>query len=184
MGHRANFVLIKNGKAQAFYDHWGALACTLSLEQGAKRLWNEVQELNERVDELMDWAFAEGGFLIDYDERVCIAFGSVDVDADEMPEEYQADVRATLDAYRAGWGQFVRHIEKGWRGYTMIWDDRGVDAFAKHLERRKITSIKTQKPSHPKSYAKAKPDVVVVPEVTPKGKSSTSTKRVTKKKVT
>lgn len=128
----------------------------------------------------MDWAFAEAGFLIDYDERVCIAFGMPDVDVDDVPDEYQTDVRSTVDAFRAGWSEFVRHIEKGWRGYTMIWDDRGVDVFAAHLARRKITSIKTAKPSHPTSYAKAKPEVVVVPEAAPKPKKSTSARRTGK----
>lgn len=176
-------MLIKDGKARAFYDHWGALACTLSLEDGAKRLEKDVPKHYEEVDELMDWAFAEAGFLIDYDERVCIAFGSVDVEVDEIPEEHQSDMQTTLGAFRAGWAEFVAHIEKGWRGYRMIWDDRGVDAFSAHLARRKITSIKTAKPSHPKSYANAKPDVVVVPEAAPKKKGWPTAKRATKKKV-
>lgn len=181
MGHRANFVLIKDGKARAFYDHWGALACTLSLEEGAKRLEKEVPKMYEAVDELMDWGFAEAGFLIDYDERICIAFGHPDVDMDEMPEEYQDELRKTLDAFDAGWAEFVKFIEKGWRGYSMIWDARGVDAFAAHLERRKITTIKTAEPSCPPSYKKAKPEVVQVPDVAPKKKAATPVKRAPKK---
>jgi len=183
MGHRANFVLIKDGKARAFYDHWGALACTLTLEEGAKRLEKEVPKLYEPVDELMDWGFAEAGFLIDFDEHICIAFGSPDVDMDDMPEEYQDGIRTSIEAFHSGWAEFVHFIEKGWRGYKMIWDDRGVDAFAAHLERRKISSIKTQKPSAPAQYAKAKPEVVTVPDVAPKGKKQAPAKRATKKSV-
>lgn len=165
MGHRANFVLIRDGKAKAYYDHWGALACTLSLEEGAKKLEKSVPKLYERVDELMDWGFAEAGFLIDYDERVCIAFGMPDVDMDDMPEEYQEQVQRPIDALHEGWESFVRYIEKGWLGYSMIWDSRGVDAFAAHLERRKITAVKTAEPSAPKEYATARPEVVIVAEV-------------------
>lgn len=178
MGHRANFVLIKDGKAKAFYDHWAALGCTLSLEEGAKRLEKSVPKLYESTDELMDWAFAEAGFLIDYDERLCIAFGIPDVNVDEMPEDYQEEMRSSVEAFFAGWETYVRSMEKVWRGYKMIWDDRGVDAFAEHLKRRGITTIKTQKPSH--SAKTAEPEVVVVPEVAPK-KNQTGAKKSTKK---
>lgn len=180
MGHRANFVLVKNGKAKAFYDSWAALGCTLSLEEGAKSLEKSVPKLYESTDELMDWGFAEAGFLIDYDERVCIAFGTPDVDLDDMPEDYQEELRSSVEAFFAGWEPYVRSIEKVWRGYTMIWDDRGVDAFAEHLKRRDITTIKTQKPSHPKSMAKSKPEVVVVAESAPKKKSSAAPKSTQK----
>lgn len=182
MGHRANFVLIRDGKAEAYYDHWGALVCTLSLEEGAKKLEKSVPKVYERVDELMDWGFAEAGFLIDYDERVCIAFGMPDVDMDDMPEEYQEQVRGPLDALHEGWEAFVKYIEKGWPGYTMMWDRRGVDAFAAHLERRKITSVKTAKPSAPKKYAKAKPEVVVVGEAATKKAAAKAAKSPQKKK--
>jgi hypothetical protein len=184
MGHRANFVLIEGAQAQAFRDQWAALACMLSLEEGARRLKKQVPEIYERTDGLMDWAFAEGGFLIDYDEKVCIAFGYVDVDMDDIPEEHQEIMRPLLDAFHAGWAEYVHFIEKGWRGFTMILDGRGVDAFAQHLEKRKITSIKTATPSHPKSVAKDQPEVVVVPEVAKKatgaGKSKTTTASVKK----
>lgn len=175
MGHRANFVLIRNGQAKAFYDQWAALGCTLSLDEGAKRLEKSVPKVYEAIDELMDWAFAEAGFLIDYDERICIAFGSPDVDLEEMPEDYREEIRATLDAFDGGWAEFVRHIKKGWRGYTMIWDGRGVDAFADHLRRRGITAIKTAKPSAPKSVKNRAPEVVVVPEAKSKGSTKRST---------
>lgn len=173
-------MLIQDGKARAFCDQWAALACTLSLEDGVKRLLKDVPKLYEAADELMDWAFAEAGFLIDTDERVCIAFGSPDVDLDDMPEDYRDAVRATLDAFDAGWPAFVEHIKKGWPGYTMMWDGRGVDAFAEHLQRRGITTIKTAKPAHPKSVAKKKPDVVLVPAATPK-RSHSSANRSSKK---
>ncbi len=171
MGHRANFVLVKDGQANAFYDSWAALGCTLSLEEGAKKLETSVPKLYESTDELLGWEFAEAGFLIDYDERICIAFGIPDIDMSDIPDECRDDIQATLDAFDAGWRDFVFFIEHGWRGFTMIWDRRGVDAFAVHLERRAITSIKTAKPSHPKYMAKAKPEVVVVPEVGAKRKT-------------
>jgi hypothetical protein len=164
MGHRANFVLIKDGKAKAFYDNWAAPSCSLSLMEGAKRLENSVPKLYKSVDELMDWAFAEGGFLIDYDERICIAFGTPDVDLENIPKDYRGGIQASVDAFLAGWEAYVRSMEEVWRGYTMIWDDRGVDAFAEHLKRRAITTIKTQKASHPDT---GETEVVVVAEEAP-----------------
>ncbi len=162
MGHRANFVLIEDGKARAFEDQWAALGCTLSLEEGAKKLKRELPKVYAATEELMDWAFAEAGILIDYDERVCIAFGHPEVNLEELPEEYAAEIREVMEAFEAGWPTFVSFIAKGWAGFTLVWDGRGVDAFALHLARRKITSIKTQPASHPRSTAKEKPVVVVV----------------------
>lgn len=162
MGHRANFVLIEDGKARAFEDQWAALGCTLSLELGAKKLKRDLPKVYAATEELMDWAFAEAGILIDYDERLCIAFGYPEIDLSELPEEHAADVRAVMEAFEAGWPTFVSYIARGWAGFTLIWDARGVDAFAAHLKRRAITSIKTQPASHPRSTAKEKPVVVVV----------------------
>lgn len=162
MGHRANFVLIEEGKARAFEDQWAALGCTLSLEEGAKKLKRELPKVYAATEELMDWGFAEAGILVDYDERVCIAFGHPEVNLEELPEEYAAEIREVMEAFEAGWPTFVSFIAKGWAGFTLVWDERGVDAFAAHLKRRAITSIKTQAASHPKSTAKEKPVVVVV----------------------
>ena len=128
------------------------------------RLKRVVPKLYEPTDELMEWAFAEGGFLIDYDEKVCIAFGYPDVDLEDMPEEHQDGVREGLEALNVGWPAFVTHIEQGWRGFTMVWDGRGVEAFALHLKKRAITSIDTSKASHPASQASHEPEVVVVPK--------------------
>ena len=162
MGHRANFVLIEDGKARAFEDQWAALGCTLSLEEGAKKLKRELPKVYAATEELMDWGFAEAGILVDYDERVCIAFGHPEVNLEELPEEYAAEIREVMEAFEAGWPTFVSFIAKGWAGFTLVWDERGVDAFAAHLKRRAITSIKTQAASHPKSTAKTKPIAVVV----------------------
>ena len=181
MGHRANFVLIEKGAAEAFHDQWAALGCTLMLEEGAAKLKREVRQLFEPTTELMDWAFAEGGFLIDYDQKRCIAFGSPDVDLDEMPEDDAEATRALVDAFYEGWPSFVAHVAKGWQGFTLVWDERGVDAFAEHLAAAGIASIETQKPSAPRSTARTKPIEVIVTTSAPAKKKAPAKKAPAKK---
>lgn len=153
MGHRANFVLVRGAKPRAFTDSWAALGATLMLSEGADAVEKLVPKLHAPTKALLDWAFAEGGFLVDYDERVCIAFGAPELDVGDLPEEYQAQLLEALGAFDAGWPSYVAFLADGWPGFTMIWDERGVDAFAEHLTRRGLTGIRCAKPSHPKSIA-------------------------------
>jgi hypothetical protein len=44
---------------------------------------------------------------------------------------------------------FLVAIAPQWIGWTLEWNDHGVDAFAAHLEARSIRTIKTQPPSAP-----------------------------------
>ena len=68
MGHRANFVVIRNGEAKAYYDNWAAVGCIFSFAAGPDEACEAVSHY-EPTNELMDWAFAEGGYLIDFDEK-------------------------------------------------------------------------------------------------------------------
>jgi hypothetical protein len=44
---------------------------------------------------------------------------------------------------------FLKFIAPRWAGWKLVWDGRGVDAFAAHLAERDIRSIQTQPPKHP-----------------------------------
>lgn len=161
VGERANYVLIDGGKAKVFHAQWGARDCLLRLAEGAEGLKRSVPEGAREETTLMDGVWAEGGILIDYDARVCVAFGEVDVEFDEMPEESRDALRDSCAAIELGWSMYVEHIAEGWRGFTMVRDARGVDAFAEHLRRRGITSIHTWPASHPADVPP--PESVVVP---------------------
>jgi hypothetical protein len=158
MGHRADYVIIRNNKAKAYYDHWGALGCLFVLDDGPKGI-EEMASGNEEVSELMDWAWAEGGFLLDHDEKRCITFGYVDLDLDDMPQEHVESTKAFMDA-AGDPAKLFALVAPRWKGWTLEWNERGADAFAAHLAKRGITSIKTQKPST--RNGREKPYVVTI----------------------
>jgi hypothetical protein len=156
MGQRANYVIIRANTAAAFYDHWGALGCLYSFAEGPDKAANAASA-SSRTDELQDWAFAEGGYLLDFDEKRAIVFGypgGADigdlaelVDLGQLGDTAQqslASAAAIDDAFDRGPLDYLRLVSAAWAGWSLEWDDRGVDAFAAHLERRLIRSIKVQ----------------------------------------
>ncbi|MEW6735975.1 MAG: hypothetical protein AB1489_32070 [Acidobacteriota bacterium] len=153
MGHRANFIIIRNGVAKAYYDQWAALGCVYTFAAGPEEACAAAEQM-EPTTELMDWAFAEGGYLLDFDQYKAIGFGYPDdigefedLDCQEVDEVLAlqeinaAFERSSLD--------FLQHIVPHWTGWLLEWDDRGVDAFAAHLRSRGITTILTQVDSYP-----------------------------------
>ena len=172
MGHRANFVVIRGGDARAYFDSWAALGCIHSVADGPEDAAASAAEF-EATDELLDWAFMEGGYLVDFEEKTLIVFGltdedladefsefeddeeeggdeadeldELDDDADESGEDEDADVEEwDEEAERSSALAFLQGIAPKWKGWTLRWDQRGADAFAEHLGRRGITGIKTQ----------------------------------------
>ena len=168
MGHRANFVVIRNGKAQAYYDSWAALGCVHCVADGPDDAAASAAEFDP-TDELLDWAFMEGGYLVDFDEKVLIVFGLTEDDLgdefSELDEEEGADDEVEViedpagesddesdddgdewdkEAERASAAGFLQGIAPKWKGWTLRWDQRGADAFAEHLARRGLSGIKTQ----------------------------------------
>ena len=151
MGHRANFVLIRGGEARAYYDQWAALGCAFDFAAGPEHAV-AAAEATQPTSELMDWAFAEGGYLLDFDERRAIVFGhGGEMMADELAELGLDDAGEPGEAGEAGAGalELLRSAAPRWAGWLLVWDDRGVDAFAEHLERRGIGTITTRPRSHP-----------------------------------
>jgi hypothetical protein len=156
MGHRANFVVIRNGQAKAYYDNWAALGCMHSFAAGPDGACEALSQY-EPTDELMDWAFAEGGYLIDFDEKKAIVFGCP-VDLDEFTDpDVDADEQFpdSTPAFEEGGLPFLQQIGPNWVSWKLVWDDHGVDAFAAHLRRRSIAGIVVQPDSHPPDTSEA-----------------------------
>lgn len=154
MSHRANYVVIREGAAKAYYEQWGALGCIYQFAGGPADALAATQAAAE-TNELLDWAFAEGGYLIDFDQRKAIVFGMpgdpIDpAEFDELegfdPAEFEESARLEK-AFEAGPEEFLRSIAAKWAGWHLTWNDRGVDAFAAHLAARGITNIAVQPPS-------------------------------------
>lgn len=154
MGHRANYVLIQNGTATAFYDQWRAMGCIYAFAGGPNEA-AAVASAAQPTTELLDWAFAEGGFLLDFDEKRAIIFGmpGEPMDPADLAELCDVDPAEVQQAdplgqtLEAGPEEYLRSITLQWAGWSLSWDDRGVDSFAAHLSRRQIAGIVAQPPS-------------------------------------
>ncbi len=132
MGHRANYVIVRDGSAQAFRSQWGAMSCLGVLGEGPDRAEASARD-NDPEEQLMDWCWAEGGYLIDYDQRVCLAFGH--------PPEPTDDDKETW--VRANGASYLKRIASNWPRWRLVLDCRGVDAFVEHLRRRGIEKHRT-----------------------------------------
>lgn len=161
MGHRANFVIIENDEANAYFDQWAGLGAVQSLTDGPDAAADIAREFDP-TDELLDWAFAEGGYLLDFDEQVLICFGGLgdgeddysDYESDEEEDDFDEDEEdeyedGELVDYSAKYREFFEEIAPEWEGWSLRWDERGVDAFAEYLAQRGIHSIQCQEESHP-----------------------------------
>jgi len=151
MGHRANFVVIEEGAAKVFYDQWGAMGCLYAFAGGPDSAVEAVAEMEEAA-ELMEWAFAEGGYLIDRDRKAAIVFGTTfdEIEAfDDLDDDVATPMREVNAAMDAGPRGFLEHVASAWPGWKLTWDDRGTDAFSAHLRSRGIATIATQPDSHP-----------------------------------
>jgi hypothetical protein len=155
MGHRANFVLIREGNARAFHDQWAALGSTWAFAGGPGAAVSAAEQASP-TSELLEWAFAEAGYLLDFDEKQAIVFGypePIDFDLEDLDgiegfDQAELDGPARLfAALEQSPLDFLRAIAPHWEGWLLHWDERGVDAFAAHLARRGISSIATQPPA-------------------------------------
>lgn len=176
MGHRANFVVIEQGVAKAWVDNWAGIAAPYELADGPAMALKSLAEY-QSTSELLDWAFAEGGYLLDFEQRLAIVFGDLPDPDDEFGDEgddetgdddeasevidleddvVDADDDETDDfdhhAYSvARYQDYFAEIAPHWAGWTLRYDERGVDAFALHLASRGMTTIQCQPLSHPES---------------------------------
>ncbi len=79
MGHRANYVLIENGKAYIYFSRWGALDIPAMLLAGPESAISYVRALTTD-DHLQNEDWAEGGVILDVDRRLLRFFGGGDVE--------------------------------------------------------------------------------------------------------
>jgi hypothetical protein len=150
MGVRANFVIIRNGHAKAYYDQWAAMECLCYFAAGPDEACEVVSQF-EPANGLMEWVSAEGGYLIDFDEKKAIVFGC-QVEFDEFAgSDASTDdqFRESNSPFEQGELAFLQHVGPRWPGWKLVWDEHGVDAFAAHLRSRNIDDIAIQPDSHP-----------------------------------
>lgn len=135
MAHRGYFVIIRDDQAQGYSDKWAGMECLTDLAQGPGR----ALEFAMTCDPFTHfWCHLdlEGGYLIDFDERVVISFGNLYTTVPSS-EPGQPLVETFYDSPLA----FLKHLATNWRGWMLIWDKRGTEVFVEHLRRRNIATI-------------------------------------------
>lgn len=127
MGHRANFVLIRNGQARAYYDQWAAMGCVHQFAAGPGAAARAVEVLSDTT-ELLEWAFAEGGYLIDFDRKEALVFGPspVEFGLDDLGEfedlvspEELAEAAYLDQALASSPDSFLQLVQPQWHGWLL-----------------------------------------------------------------
>ena len=88
MGDRAQLMVLKNGRYDIHFDHWGALSLPGYLFWGPKTALAYFKN-NEKIEEWLDDVWAEGAALLDLDLRNLLFFGGEDLNCDvRLREEF------------------------------------------------------------------------------------------------
>lgn len=134
MSQRADFVIIRENKANAYTDEWGALGCIYMFGDGPDSAVQQTANMEEMT--VLDAVFTEAGFLIDFDQKTAIVFGYPSFGEELGEKGAQIDTAISKNELA-----YLQHITPNWPGWHLIWDYRGVEAFADHLNGRSFTNI-------------------------------------------
>ena len=97
MGHRANLVVLREGRWTLYYDHWCANRLSTELLWGPTLATAFVEQRTPTPGRWLDPVWAEGGCVIDHDASVLLWFGGEDTAYEIVAR------RATLDLMRRVW---------------------------------------------------------------------------------
>ena len=115
MGHRANLVTVENNEPRIYYSHWRAQDTPNILAQGLEFCEKYFKEFNED-GWLMDNAWAEGGILINKDQKKVLIFGGSETDYTPALQRL-----------------YCKHITRIWKNWTVHWCSKGNVDIAEHL---------------------------------------------------
>jgi len=132
VGQRANLILVERGRPVVYYTHWRANTLPRDLFWGPRYAlpFFRSQRLIEDGT-LLDEVWAEGGAVLDEDEKLLLLFGGED-------ERYEVPLQRT----------YLRLARHTWDGWQVRWAHEGVAEIADHLGRPR-TEVLTAKESRP-----------------------------------
>ena len=155
MSHRANYVIVEDGVAVAYFNSYGAMGAIYGAAKGPDEFSDELTYETEEVDELMDSAFAEAAVLIDHDAKQCILYGYswgpeywVDGDGNPFPDLVELD-----ELLAESPDKFIAKIQPAWDGWDLKFDERGIDAVTEYLRDNDL-SLKAATKRQSKKVAK------------------------------
>lgn len=115
MGLRANLIIIENGKIEIYYTHTQAENTPNILAQGLEFCEKHFRNFDES-NRLMNNTWAEGGILMDKDQKKVLIFGG-------------ADIAFTPALQRL----YCKYMTKIWKNWTVHWCSKGNIDFAEYL---------------------------------------------------
>ena len=116
MGHRTNLIIIENGEKTVYYDHWIAINLDKTLFWDFQFAREYIRAQEEFKGAWLDELFAEGGAVLDIDNKYLLLFAC---------DKIQRDV-----PYRR---KFVELQQQIWEGWTVEWANRGVVDMAEYV---------------------------------------------------
>ncbi len=134
MAQRADFVIVKKGKATAYFDKWGDLGCLSAFADGPESALEFTSHM-KKISKL-DAVFAEGGYLLDFDQKIAIVFGSPVLD-----DDFDEQAKQINDALGESELAYLNYVANVWTGWKLTWDYAGVESFVKYLKEQEITAI-------------------------------------------
>ena len=115
MGHRSNFVIIKERQINIYYSHWGAISIPKDIFYGPQITIDYIQSL-QPVEALLDDLWCEGAVLVDLDNKQLVFWGG---DAYEYP---------SVRKY------FISLLQLNWEGWGIRWAEQGIIDIAQYLQ--------------------------------------------------
>jgi hypothetical protein len=114
MGHRANFVIVQDGRRSLYYSRWAAVTIPQSLFFGPELAIRYVERL-EPTDALLDEVWCEGAAIIARDDHRLLFF--------------VGDIRYTPELRR----DFLPLLGHNWPGWEIHWAHQGIVDVALYL---------------------------------------------------
>lgn len=131
MSAAAVFIVVRNGDAKIYFNKWAAELCLLDLEVGPDvALEQAIDSDNEEID---DFPFSEAGYLLDFDTKSLIFYGSLGSVLEQL-ELGQFEDPESPEAIST----FVNAITPKWTGWAIRTDDIDNTQIGAHLESRGI----------------------------------------------
>ena len=157
MSERSNVVIIRDGKADAFFDSYGALAIIPWFRSGPEEASKYIKETSVLTDELLDWQWAEGGGLIDFDNKFALVWGPLNEDtgfeiiteqsllkkygSNDDEEEDDDDEEEDDEEWERNKIAYLHSIKPSWLGWELCFADSGTNAISFYLKQNNILNI-------------------------------------------
>ena len=127
MGQRANLIIVQYGEYELFYSHWAANTLTGDLFWSPE-LATAFIRMQQQVDKETGWLddiWAEGGAVVDWDNKVFLLFGGEDI-------LWDVPLRRL----------YLKLLEYIWQGWTIKWAYEGIADLADYVNypRSKVLS--------------------------------------------